>query len=337
LTLPRADLLELRTRLAIFEQRWDEVEYWIKQQPYAQSDRWLYWLGRALELQRKPGAAQAFDQAKALRGFYGFLAAQHQASPYRLPQAQVTSPVLSLTAAQQRWPFMVRIPLWLEQQEIAMAQWDWSYNLAKLPPTEQVQLGELALRHGWSALAVQASISAKAWDHNALRFPLAYPAFFQAAATEVGLAPSIAYAISRQESAFYPLAQSGAGARGLMQLMPGTAADMAKAARLKTFSQGDLFDPATNISLGTRYLKQLLDQYQNNRILMAAAYNAGSSRVDEWLVRGKGLPMDAWIESIPFRETRHYVQNVLAFALIYEQQLGNPQPLMGEAEQDYPY
>ena len=85
------------------------------------------------------------------------------------------------------------------------------------------------------------------------------------------------------------------------------------------FTSSALFQPEVNITLGSRYLAQLLEQFNGNRILTAAAYNAGPNRVKQWLADDKNsaLPYDIWIETIPFAETRSYVQNVLSYAVIY--------------------
>ena len=130
-----------------------------------------------------------------------------------------------------------------------------------------------------------------------------------------------------------PDARSSAGALGVMQLMPATARLVANriGARYKTNSE--LTQTDLNIRLGTHYLGQMLRRYQNNRILASAAYNAGPGRVDRWL--DPSLPFDVWIETIPFKETRGYVQNVLIFSSIYARQLDEVQPLIYEHERTY--
>lgn len=106
-----------------------------------------------------------------------------------------------------------------------------------------------------------------------------------------------------------------------MQLMPATAKATARKIKLRYRGTRSLSDPNVNIRLGSAYLQQLLKQFNNNKILAIAAYNAGPHRVKGWLNDGKPLPFDIWIETIPFRETREYVQAVLAYQVIYQQQL----------------
>ena len=135
-------------------------------------------------------------------------------------------------------------------------------------------------------------------------------------------------AIVRQESAFAPDAMSRAGARGLMQLMPATAAGIAGKLQL-AFSLARLTtDGIYNLILGRSYVENLLDDFGGSYALAIAAYNAGPSRVRQWMQefgdpRGSDISMVDWIEMIPFGETRAYVQRVLENLQIYRGQAGN--------------
>jgi soluble lytic murein transglycosylase len=115
-----------------------------------------------------------------------------------------------------------------------------------------------------------------------------------------------------------PDATSGVGALGLMQVMPGTARYLAK----KKVSRTTLFNPQENVALGTRYMRYLLDKMYDNPILATASYNAGWRRVKKWLPEQQPLPLDLWIETIPYKETRNYVKEVMAYKQIYRQHLG---------------
>ena len=132
-----------------------------------------------------------------------------------------------------------------------------------------------------------------------------------------------AHGIMRQESSFERTAQSPVGARGMMQLMPATAA--AEARRLGVpFSVGRLIeDPTYNILLGSHHLSGLMERNGNNLVLVAVAYNAGQGRVPQWIARNgdprmSGVDMLRWIEDIPFSETRNYVQRVVENAMVYD-------------------
>ncbi|HVL19713.1 MAG TPA: lytic transglycosylase domain-containing protein, partial [Amaricoccus sp.] len=141
-----------------------------------------------------------------------------------------------------------------------------------------------------------------------------------------------AMAIARQESELNARAASGAGARGLMQLMPATARGMADAVGIE-FRSDRLTEPLYNARLGTEYLARMLDRYDGAYVLATAAYNAGPGRVDQWL-EAIGDPRDGsvdpvvWVESIPFTETRNYVMRVLESLHVYRARLlGRPEAL----------
>ncbi len=133
-----------------------------------------------------------------------------------------------------------------------------------------------------------------------------------------GLSPYFILSLIRQESVFNPRAVSRVGARGLMQLMPRTARHVARQAGLKRFRLRQLFDPQTNITLGTHYFAAQLRHFDNNPVFALAAYNAGPHRVEKWRQRWPELPMDEFIEHIPFKETRLYVKLILRNLFVYE-------------------
>ncbi|MCE9957269.1 transglycosylase SLT domain-containing protein [Aeromonas media] len=335
-----AELVELRARLAIWEQDWRGLEGWVKRMPMAlqKEDRWRYWLARSLEVQgRQKQARELYLETANLRGFYGFMAAQRTGVPYRIKNQSVGHKVPDWRTASSRWPFLVRVRELLAMNEITAARSEWIHNMDRNPVAQRLEFGHIALNQGWHELAILSSIRAEAWDAIDLRFPLPLKRTFSQMAQERTMNTSLLYAISRQESALYPLAQSPVGARGLMQLMPATAKETAAKLGVPYRNEQQLFDPAMNIRLGSAYLKRLLDVYDGNRILAAAAYNAGPGRVKRWREQSTNKPMDVWVESIPYRETRNYVQNVLSFDLIYQHKLQQPLRFMSERELNHAY
>ena len=123
----------------------------------------------------------------------------------------------------------------------------------------------------------------------------------------------------QQESGWNDKALSHKGAIGLAQLMPGTARKVALDAGQTPPGASQVMDPDINVALGTRYLAELLERFNGNRILALAAYNAGPHRVDDWLAEEEeAVPADVWIESIPFYETREYVQAVLTYRVLFQ-------------------
>jgi soluble lytic murein transglycosylase len=119
--------------------------------------------------------------------------------------------------------------------------------------------------------------------------------------------------------------------------MPATGREVA--ASLGTpHSDSALFDVEHNVLLGSAYYRQLLDRYDGNRVLALAAYNAGPHRVTRWLnPQDETVPVDVWIETIPFRETRNYVQAVLAYNVVFQYQLGTAGSLLTERERQRAY
>src|SRR5699024_5216493 len=205
----------------------------------------------------------------------------------------------------------------LQYLDDAYSEWLFLLNLATAQ--QQLLLAEYALQQQWYDLAVAATIKAKAWDYLRLRLPLAYLDWFNINVADKTISNSFAMAIARLESAWRPNVRSSANAIGLMQLLPSTAKATAQQANYSLQRANNLTDPLGNILLGTAHLQQLAQKYGNNRLLIAAAYNAGANRVDRWLDENGGkLSMAEFIASIPFYETRNYVQNVVSYDYYYQ-------------------
>ena len=139
--------------------------------------------------------------------------------------------------------------------------------------------------------------------------------------------PALVHALIRQESTFNPAIVSSAGARGLMQLMPGTAQLVANKLGIKKHQHAKLIsDPHYNVRLGSAYISEMIDRYGGSYVLAVASYNAGPGRVSQWLnvygdPRAEGVDVVDWVEMIPFTETRNYVQRVMEGLLVYRARL----------------
>jgi len=155
-------------------------------------------------------------------------------------------------------------------------------------------------------------------------FPKAYWPDLRKYSVLNGLDPYLVASLIRQESEFNALALSRANAVGLMQLLPKTGKTVAKQVKLKGYSAPQLFTPAVNLQLGTRYFKDMVDKYDGQFEYALAAYNAGTDRVGEWLGQGHYRDPQEFVESIPFTETREYVQAILRNANVYRQLYGTP-------------
>ena len=334
--LKQASVVEQFLRESLKAQQWEKVIQWIDYlDPEKQdSDRWQYWRARA---QESLGIEDTADENLAIyqnlaknRSFYGFLAADILGSPYSLTDRSDKADPSTVQIVTQMPEIRRAKELWL-RGNYPEAQAEWLFVTKKMNPKELKAAGTLAAEWGWHNKGIMAMISGGHWDHLEVRFPLAYQNEIQRVSNETKVEIPLLYAITRQESAFKEHAKSHAGAMGLMQLLPSTAKQTARKNGIK-IQKKDLLNPATNLSLGGHYLSELLDKFNGNRILAAAAYNAGPHRVSRWLNDTSQVPFDVWIETIPFHETRGYVQNILAFSVIYAQKLGQTTSFITELE-----
>jgi soluble lytic murein transglycosylase len=154
-------------------------------------------------------------------------------------------------------------------------------------------------------------------------FPKPYWSDLKKYSSNNALDPYLVASLIRQESAFNPNAVSHANAVGLMQLLPKVGKGVAKQEKLKKFNSQELFIPAVNMQLGTRYFRAMVDKFDSFEYALAA-YNAGSDRVQDWMGQGKYRDAQEFVESIPFTETREYVQNIMRNANVYRQLYGAP-------------
>ena len=163
-------------------------------------------------------------------------------------------------------------------------------------------------------------------DFWRLAFPLPYRADFERSARQQNLDPFLLAALARQESEFDPKAVSPSNARGLTQVLPGTGRELSRKLQLKAFSTARLFQPSVNLQLGAYYLRTIADNFSGLWEATLAGYNAGPARAKSWLTWAEFREPAEFVESIPFRETRYYVQIVLRNADLYRRIYANAPP-----------
>ena len=318
--LPDPEMLELRVRTALADRDWQGVIDWVQRMPEEtrRDERWQYWLGRAYEqLGDEASAGRAYAAAAAGRSFYGFSAADRLGRPYALNMERNTFDA-AYREQVSRWPVVRRTEALLRIDEPGLAASEWYAAVRRAGPRDARALGDYAQRRGWHAKLVQTTIAGQLWDALEWRFPEAYREHFMEWGRRTGVDPYLLMGIARRESAYNPEAVSPAGARGLMQVMPGTATQLARQLGIADPGAYGVLDPQTNIRLGSTYIRDMLERYSGNRLAATAAYNAGPGRVDRWLAEGAPREFDLFVESIPFRETRNYVQAVLTYRAIFE-------------------
>jgi len=332
------DLLELRLRWAISENDFHSVNQFLpllSAQKRAKP-RWQYWLSR-INAQGSPSSTKTLQDLSLKRSFYGFSAANEISVPYSL-QHKLSTSVPRLKARLTDDIGLARVSELLALDNTIDARAEWVLMLKRHSKVMQKEYAVLALQRNWHDLQVQASIHGQLWNDMTLRFPYAANTEFMAASKRYKVNIDELRAIARRESAFYPYATSGVGARGLMQLMPATAKETAKKTGVTYKDRRSLYDNSINVQLGSAYYARLLKQFKNNRGLATTAYNAGPHRVKRWLKQTNGtLDVMAFIESIPFTETREYVQAVLSYRVIYQIKQNKRPQLFSPQEQRYKY
>lgn len=321
---------EWRARVALARMNWPAVLAAIEAMPPAlqQDGEWQYFRARALAA--TGDAAQARQQFETLAGqptYFGFLSADQLRQPYALcpltldDDVQSEQQLLTQPGLQRAFElFAVDLP--------RLARREWTQALQGATAMTMRLASDLANRRGWYDRAVFTLNHGEAMRLYDLRFPLASQDGLVPQAEQAGISPAWAYAILRAESAWMSDARSGADALGLMQLLPSTAALVAKRNGLNWAGAASLYDPTVNIALGTRYLAQMAQRFNGSTWLASAAYNAGPNRVDRWLAARSALAPDLFVATMPYKETREYVARVMAFSVIYDWRLhGSAVPL----------
>jgi soluble lytic murein transglycosylase len=311
--------------------RWQQVIQGINaMSPAEQRDpAWVYWKARGLQVlatDSQDGDAlrtQAREMLASIAGqwhFYGTLASERLGMPVSLPPRPP-----ALTAAERdaaaRDPGLNRalqlIAIGLRSEGVR----EWNFSLRALSDRELLAAAQLACdREIWDR-CINTSERTRSVVDMQQRFPTPFREQVLARTQAIGLDPAYVYGLIRQESRFVTDARSGVGASGLMQVMPATARWTARKIGLD-YSHDRITDRDINLTLGTGYLKLVLDDFAGSQPLAAAAYNAGPSRSRRWR-EGPLLDPATWAENIPFSETRDYVKKVLANAAYYAALLGN--------------
>ncbi|MBW7749642.1 murein transglycosylase [Enterobacter roggenkampii] len=327
-------LVERRVRMALGTGDRRGLNTWLARLPMEakEKDEWRYWQADLLlERGRDDEAKEILHTLMQQRGFYPMAAAQRLGEEYTF---RIDKAPANANPALTQGPEMARVRELMYWNMDNTARSEWANLVTSRTTDEKAQLARYAFDNRWWDLSVQATIAGKLWDHLEERFPLAYKDLFDRYTSGKDIPQSYAMAIARQESAWNPKVRSPVGASGLMQIMPGTATHTVKMFNIPGYSSpSQLLDPDTNINIGTSYLQYVYQQFGNNRIFASAAYNAGPGRVRTWLGNSAGrIDAVAFVESIPFSETRGYVKNVLAYDAYYRYFMGQKDTLMSDAE-----
>ena len=320
-------------RAALLNERWERARDLLTALPPGTlppplEARQLFWLGLSEERTGNNKAArrhwhQLVDTHPP--GYYRWRADMRlgDTKPLRLDRPSTTLPVTTWAPLNSRYPEVNT--LW--RLGLAQQAWDaWlSLRDPRTPQSPEEQLVEGRLRLSvddpWNGLDQLQRLSVR-WVppscqqslllHRSQN-PVFFPEAIESASSRHRVDPSLLLAIAKQESRFSPGVRSTAGAVGVMQLMPSTAASVADEA----LQEQDLTNPSTNILLGAAYLKSLLQLWEGNAFLSIASYNAGPGTVQSWPQPQNDQAIELWVERIPYPETRYYTKKVLDNVLSY--------------------
>ena len=290
--------------------------------------RWQYWYARSLDrMGRREEAFAIWNTLAQETGYYNYLAADQLGASYRLETQAIPYTEENLkdflnTPAVSRMQELIALGRFVD------ARREFLFALENFSTKDFSRLAILADRWQWSDGAIRSVAQSKFRGDTLLRFPIPYYKIVQHEADRHSqISMPIIYGVMRRESAFMDKAKSPAGALGLMQLMPHTARLMIKELKLKRPSTWYILRPDVNIRMGTAYLAKMYRQHRQHLPLALASYNAGTTAVRRWTQRAPIRDPAIWIETIPFNETRRYLQAVLYYIVIYAHRLGSEKPI----------
>lgn len=323
--------LTWRARAALRAGDWSEVLASINAMSKVEArwPSWRYWKARALDSLGRQAEANALLATLSQEfNFYGQLAAEELGTVVHvLPQNW--RPEERDVEQAARDPALKRaLALYAAGLRYEGAL-EWQWAIRGYDDKQLLAAAELAHRNEWYERAIDTAERTLALHDFALRYPAPYRELVKEYSRQLDLDEAWVYGLVRQESRFVPTARSSAGASGLMQLMPSTARWAAKRLGLSGHHSALTETIDTNISLGTYYLRQVMDSVDNNPVMASAGYNAGPRRAREWM-DGKPLEGAIYVETIPFAETREYVKKVMANTLNYARLFGQPGPGLRE-------
>jgi soluble lytic murein transglycosylase len=309
--------LAWKVRAALRDGEWPVVRESIDRMSLAAAHQsaWIYWYGRALSRQgEEMGSRAYFLRIAGQADFYGLLASEELGYVMGLPDVTHVPSEQEVAAAAEepglkRALELIRLGIRVEGVR------EWLFTIRSFDDARLLAAAELARRDGVYDRAIHTADRTSRLHNFTLRYPMPYQDVFRGYAATHGVDEAWVLAVVRQESRFITDARSSAGAAGLMQVMPGTARYVAAKIGLRNYRPKAVTNLETNVTLGTGYLKLVMEQL-GHPVLASAAYNAGPKRARRWR-DDKPLEGAIYIESIPFSETRDYVKKVMSNAVYY--------------------
>jgi soluble lytic murein transglycosylase len=319
-------VLQWWARAALVSEQWETLLGVIEQlPPESKSDgRWRYWRAFALNKLGQPEEAGAVWEALSREAsYYGFLSADTLQKPYSICPLEPAVSQQTIDQLKQQ----ADVSRAIELRAAGLENWaisEWSLAASRLDKDGLRAAAGLATQEGWHDRAIFALGDSGDRQFYEWRFPILWESEVNASSSKNQLDAAWVHGVMRSESALAETARSSAGALGLMQVTPATARRLARENGFTYRSSEQLKEAELNIRFGARFMRELLDKYDHNPVLVSGAYNAGPEAVNRWLKSRPRGSASVWVESIPYYETRDYIPRVLAFTAIYQWRLNQP-------------
>lgn len=313
-----------KMRLAVKHGLWKKVISYYQQLDNKRKEEsmWKYWFAKSKYMTNsKEEANKIFKEVTINRDYYGLLASIFINETFVLKkivnQDIVTQEVIDNFIKKNSLERIKHLTI-LNETEEAFLEWKlFIKNANQKERAYAIQLcsmWKLPVNFMLSIANIKGEISINKETHEKFAKEIINNAKLQ------GIDPAWVFAVTKAESAFISNATSKSGARGLMQIKPDTAEDVAKSLSLSLNNHKTLHNPSINIKLGCKYLREMLDKNNAHYVLATAAYNAGPNRIKKWHAI-KGTPADVWVETIPYWETRNYVKKVIIYTALFQELL----------------
>jgi soluble lytic murein transglycosylase len=282
---------------------------------------WRYWKARALIAQGRTAEGNALLASLSYEhNFYGQLASEELGASLSATPT-LYHPSTEEVAGVEQAPGIRRALKFYELGLRYEGALEWNWTLRGFDDRNLLAAAQVARLAGWYERAIDTAEQTRSLHDFTLRYPMPYREVVSGYTRQLALDEAWVYGLVRQESRFVVDARSSAGAQGLMQLMPATARHVARRLGLSGLNRQRVTAVDTNISLGTYYLRDLMDTLDGHAVLATAGYNAGPNRARAWRA-DQALEGAVYTETIPFNETRDYVRKVMSNTMYYSRLIG---------------
>jgi len=307
---------------AIYNSLWNKLIDSINSLPksISNSEKWIYWKGKSLyKLEKNKEYKVVLEKLSKNRSYYGFLSSHILEKPLNITDIPYEADKNYLQELSSKFEIKRIYELYmLGKKREARKELQYLFKYSDIKDLNSLNV--LFKNWGWSEGAILGYGNTKYFDDVKVRFPVLYENYFDKY-SDSNIEKSLLLGIARKESIFIQYAKSSAGALGIMQILPRTAYWVLKKAKMKKVSKNYLYNKNMNIFIGSYYFKYLFSK-KKSYVESIASYNAGLNTVSKWR-KQNNAPEDAWIEFIPYNETRKYVKLVIEYSLVYDSILNN--------------